>query len=310
MDFEGAAQFAEILRQVVGKGIVVVEQQNHKLLSATAAMRGFEGGQEGAGFVDAFLILAFGGGIGDDSASGLHVGDTIFDDHSSQRDAGVQITSKIHVQHAAGIDAAAGALQFFDDFHGADLGRAGDSAGGKASHQRVQAIHIFAETATQSGDDVHDVGETLDGHELLDFDGAVIADAAEIVAAEIDKHDVLGAFLFAAEQLFFEALVFGFVFAAGPSSGDGAVENIAALDFHEHFGRAAHDRDVVHLQKEEIRRRIQGAQLAIDFERLSFGLGGKALAEHNLENVAGANVLLGFADHGHIFVPAEIRADS
>src|SRR5260370_1823046 len=197
-------------------------------------MRGLEGGQEGGGFVYAFLMLAFGGGIGDDSASGLHVGDPIFDDHSSERDAGVQIPSKIHVQHAAGIDAAAGAFKLFDNFHGADLGRAGNGASGKASHQRVQAIHIFAETTAQCGDDVHDVGKTLDGHELLDFDGAVIADAAEIVAAEIDEHDVLGALFFAAEQLFFEALVFGFVFAAGPSSGDGAVANIAVLDFPEH----------------------------------------------------------------------------
>src|SRR5712692_3713699 len=221
-------------------------------------MRGFEGGQEGAGFVDAFLVLTFGGGIGDDSASGLHVGDTIFDDHSSQRDAGVQITSKIHVQHAAGIDAAAGAFKLFDNFHGADLGRAGDGAGGKASHQRVQAIHIFAETAAQCGDDVHDVGKTFDGHELLDLDGAVIADAAEIVAAEIDKHDVLGAFFFTGQQFFFEALVFGFVFAAGPSSGNGAVENIAALDFHEQFGRSAHNADADHHQKEDIRRRVQG----------------------------------------------------
>src|SRR5258708_26512073 len=40
-----------------------------------------------------------------------------------------------------------------------------------------------------------------------DLHGAVIADAAEIVAAEIDGHDVLRALLFAGEQFLFEALV-------------------------------------------------------------------------------------------------------
>src|SRR6266849_7029001 len=309
MDFEGAAQFAEILRQVVGKGIVVVEQQNHKLLSATAAMRGFEGGQEGAGFVDAFLIFAIGSGIGNDSSASLHIRDAVFYHHGAQRDAGVQITSKIQVQHASGIDAAAGTLQLFDNFHGAHFGRTGDGAGREAGHERVKAIHIFAQATAQAGNDVHDVGKTLDDHELLDFDGAVVADTAEIVAAEIDEHDVLGALFFAGKQFFFEALVFGFVFAARLGAGNGAIKNVAALYFDEHFRRAAHDGDIVHLQVEEIGRRIQGAQLAVDFERLGFGLGGKALAEHNLENVAGANVLLGFADHGHIFVPAEIRAD-
>src|SRR5258708_21958151 len=94
-------------------------------------MRGFESGQERAGLVDAFLILAVGGGICDDSASGLHVSDAIFNDHGAQRDARVQITSKIHVQHASRVDAAACALQLFDDFHGANFGRTGNRAGRK-----------------------------------------------------------------------------------------------------------------------------------------------------------------------------------
>src|SRR6266478_927296 len=250
MHLDIAAQFAEILRQVVGERIVVVEQQNHKLPSPAAAMRGFEGGQEGARFVDTFLILAFGCGIGDDSASGLHVRDAICYDHGAQRDAGIQITSNIHLHHASGIDAAARAFQLFDNFHGANFGRAGNGSGRKAGHQRVEAIHVFTQTPAQAGDDVHDVRKTLDGHELLDFYGAVIADTAEIVAAKVDEHNVLGALFFAGEQLLFQALIVGFVLAAGLGPGNGAVENVAALDFDEHFGGAAHDGHIVHLQKE------------------------------------------------------------
>ena len=156
---------------------------------------------------------------------------------------------------------------------------------------------------------MHDVGKALDGHELLDLDGAVIADAAEIVAAKIDEHDVLGTLFFTGEQLLFQALIFGFVFAARLGAGDGAVENIAAAHPHEHFRGTAHNRDIVHLQKKEIGRRVQGTQLAVNFKRLRFCLRGKALAEDNLENISCADVLLGFADGSKVFGAAKIRTD-
>src|SRR5258708_16769089 len=78
-----------------------------------------------------------------------------------------------------------------------------------------------------------------------DLHGAVIADAAEIVAAEIDEHDVLRALLFAGEQFLFEALVFRFVLAARLSSGDWAVKNVAALHLDQHFGGTAPADNVV-----------------------------------------------------------------
>ena len=39
--------------------------------------------------------------------------------------------------------------------------------------------------------------EALDLHQLVDLDGAIFADAAEVVAAKIHEHDVFGAFFFA-----------------------------------------------------------------------------------------------------------------
>ena len=52
-----------------------------------AAFCGFQGGQERAGFVYAFLEFACGGGIGNYATAGLDVGYTIFDDHGPQCDA-------------------------------------------------------------------------------------------------------------------------------------------------------------------------------------------------------------------------------
>ena len=48
---------------------------------------------------------------------------------------------------------------------------------------------------------MHQVRVGLDRHQLVDLDAAVLADAAEVVAAEVDEHHVLGALLRVGEQL-------------------------------------------------------------------------------------------------------------
>jgi len=47
----------------------------------------------------------------------------------------------------------------------------------------------------------------LDRHEAVDRDRAVLAHAPEVVAAEVDEHDVLGALLLVGEQLVGDARV-------------------------------------------------------------------------------------------------------
>ena len=48
---------------------------------------------------------------------------------------------------------------------------------------------------------MHDVAVGLDRHQLVDGDAPVLADPAEVVAAEVDEHHVLGTLLVIAEQL-------------------------------------------------------------------------------------------------------------
>ena len=52
-------------------------------------------------------------------------------------DAGVEIAGEVCVENGAAVDAAARGLELFDDLHGADLGRAGERAGGKAGAEGV-----------------------------------------------------------------------------------------------------------------------------------------------------------------------------
>src|ERR1700722_8988830 len=247
-------------------------------------MGDFESGDDGASFVDGFLVFAGGDGIGDDTATSLNVGAAIFGDQGAQRDAGIEIAGKIEIENCASVNAAAGGLEFVDDLHGANFWRAGNGAGRKAGHERVKTVESFAQLAAEAGDEMHDVGVALDEHQLVDGNGAVFADPAEIVATEINEHDVFGAFFGIGEKIFFEGLIFGFGTAARNSAGDGAVGHLAVLDFHQHFGRTADDGHVTKFQEIKIRRRIDDAESAENFEWVGAGLRGKALAGRPLKN--------------------------
>jgi hypothetical protein len=88
---------------------------------------------------------------------------------------------------------------------------------------------------------VHDVAVALDEHEAVDLDCAVFADAADVVAAEVDEHHVFCALFFVGEHFGLKREVFGFVGAALAGAGDGAVFDFALLDADEHLGRGASD---------------------------------------------------------------------
>ena len=60
-------------------------------------------------------------------------------------------------------------------------------------------------------DEVHDVRVALDLEQLGDADGARLADPAEVVARQVDEHQVLGALLLVALELVRERVVRGTV---------------------------------------------------------------------------------------------------
>ena len=75
---------------------------------------------------------------------------------------------------------------------------------GKQDDQRVDAIAIVGEPPFDDRGQVHHVREALEPHELRHAHRAVGADPADVVAAEIDEHDVLGPLLLVALQLLAE----------------------------------------------------------------------------------------------------------
>ena len=117
-----------------------------------------------------------------------------------------RLPEKSRYRIAPRVDAAARGFEFVDDFHGADFRRAGKRAAGKAGGQRVEAVHILAQAPAQARDQMHHVRVALDEHQLFDAHRAVFRNAAQVVAAQIDQHDVLGAFLGIGGEFGFQAL--------------------------------------------------------------------------------------------------------
>ena len=116
------------------------------------------------------------------------------------------------------------------------------------------------------------------------------ADAREVVAAEVDEHHVLGAVLLGGEQ------PLGVAVAGRGRAGDRVQARARALELHVRLGRRADQREVAELEQEQVRRGVDPAQRPVDRERRGRRRPLRALREHDLERVAGPDVLLA-AEH-------------
>ena len=126
---------------------------------------------------------------------------------------------------------------------------------------------------------------------------AVLAHAAEVVAAEVDEHHVLGALLLVGEQVCGDRLVLVGVAAARARAGDRPRRGAPAGHGDERLGRGADDLEVLEVEEVHVGRRVDRAQPAVDRERVDVDLGGPALRGDDLERVAGVDVLDDPRDH-------------
>ena len=140
------------------------------------------------------------------------------------------------VADRAAVNAAAFAFEFRDDLHGAHLRRAGKGASGERRTEEVKRVLLGGELTFDLRDDVHHVRVAFDDRVVGHLDGAGDADAAEVIAGEVDEHQVLGAFLRIGEQFDLELAVGGFVGAAGAGAGDRADLAEAAREADVYFG--------------------------------------------------------------------------
>src|SRR5438874_2459953 len=73
---------------------------------------------------------------------------------------------EIEMAECAGVQPAPRRLELLDDFHRPHFRRTGYRAGGKARHERVEAIAIVGEPAFDDRGEVLHVRKPLDAHQL------------------------------------------------------------------------------------------------------------------------------------------------
>ena len=144
---------------------------------------------------------------------------------------------------------------------------------------------------------MHHLAVALDEELVGDLDGADLGHAADVVAAEIEQHEMLGALLRIGEQLRLQRFVFVRGCAAPPRARDRADGHDAVAGFDQDFRARSGDRERAEVEEEQIGRRVHPAQRAIKRERRQRERRLEALRQHHLKNIAGGNVLLGAQHH-------------
>ena len=148
---------------------------------------------------------------------------------------------------------------------------------------------------------MHHLAVALDEELVGDLDGADLGDAAGIVAAEVEQHQVLGALLRIGEQLGLERLVLVRGGAARPRAGDRAHGDRAAAHLHQDLRARAGDGELAEVEEVEVRGGVDPAQRAVERERRQLERRLEALRQHHLEDVAGGDVFLGGLHHALVF---------
>ena len=140
--------------------------------------------------------LALGHRVVHDAGRRLHRRDAVGDDARPNRDREVHsLDAGADVADRAAVRSAALRLHLVDDLHRAHLRRAGERAGGEAGAERVHRGESVAQLAVHLADEMQHVRVALDDHELAHLHRAVLRDAADVVPAEVDEHQMLGALL-------------------------------------------------------------------------------------------------------------------
>ena len=237
-------------------------------------------------------------GVGDDAAARLEIRDAVPQHERADGDARVHLALRREdVADRAGVDPAPVALELGDDLHRAHLRRAGDRAGGEARAQQLERCAVALQLADDLRDEMRDMRVPLRLHELLDANRAGNAHAREVVAAEIDEHHVLRAVLLRRQQRL------GVALARRDRAGDRVERGARAFALDHRLRRAADECEPVQLQQEEVRGRIDAAERAVELERGRGGRPLRALRDHDLEDVALADVLLRALDATQVLVP-------
>ncbi|MNF62568.1 hypothetical protein D3C84_442520 [compost metagenome] len=139
---------------------------------------------------------------------------------------------------------------------------------------------------------MHHIGVAFDHHLLGELDRAGAGNAADIIAAQVDQHQVLGQLLGVGEQVFLQGAVGFFSGTARTGTGDRAHGDQAILDPHQHLRRATDYVEVAEVEEVHVGGGVEAAQGTVEIDGRGLEGDRHALGDHHLHAVAGQDVFL------------------
>ena len=218
------------------------------------------------------------------------------DDQRADRDRRVEVAGEVDVADDSGVRAAFRRLELVDDLHRPHLRRAGDRPGGKRRPQHVDWSPALEQLAGDLRGEVHDVAVALEGHQLVDLLGAEAHDPADVVAGQVDEHDVLGQLLRVLDSSASSRRSSSSVEPRRRVPAIGREITRPSSSWTIGSGDGADDRHASLAEEEHVRARVHLAEHAVHVERVAAEVEIEALRQHDLEGVARADVLLGDFD--------------
>ena len=129
--------------------------------------------------------------VRDDTGARLHECPAVRYEGRADDDAGVEFAVSADVPDAPAVGAPPHALGGADEFGCAQLGGAGESAHGHGGAEGVQRIQVRVELSADLGDQMHDTTVAVHAQQVPDLASAGHAHPGDVVAGQIDQHDVL-----------------------------------------------------------------------------------------------------------------------
>src|SRR6267143_1592250 len=147
---------------------------------------------------------------------------------------------------------------------------------------------------------MHDVRIALDEELIGDRHRSGFHHPADIVAPEIEQHQMLRALLLVGHEFVGQTLVLFRRLAPWPGAGDGTNGDLALAQADQNLRARTDDGEARKIEKIKKGRGVQPPQRTIQRERRQPEFAPEALTRHYLKYVSGADVLLGLFDHRKI----------
>ena len=240
-------------------------------------------------------ILARGFAVGDDARADAHFANAAaivgaLEHGRADGDVEQRVPVGREPTNRAAVDAAWAILQLGDQLHRADFRRARyRSRREDASHQLIERDAVDQAGLNARGHLVQRL-ERLDREQVRDFDAADIGNTAEVVAHQVDDHQVFRALLGVGGQHALGLLVGRRIRAARAGALHRPGRNRLAVALDEQFWRSGQDRMVAGFDDAAVGDALLLAQLAVKRDRWPLQAKPRPERQVHLVDIAGMDV--------------------